>query len=201
LRNIILEIEKYHSVGELLKRESFWRSFISKVRVGDRVEDQLWDLKETLEMWHVGGSQKENAEAKFCEEVAAFANAKGGAIIIGITDKIPKIVVGVNDLENRIKSIREVIRRYIKPDSDLVHLQQVLLKDDEDRDKTCLVIAVAQTRSGISVKDRAGRFSYPIRMGTGLSRIDHEDLVNLKRNVLNDNYHFIRDLDRLLYDR
>jgi virulence-associated protein VapD len=78
LRNIILEIEKYNDQMKLLYRESFWKSFITKAKSSDRIERQLWDFKKTLEMWHVGPEEREKWKVEFCEDVASFANAKGG---------------------------------------------------------------------------------------------------------------------------
>ena len=102
LRNVILEIKKYKAQTELLYRESFWRPFIIKAMSQNRIETQLWDFKETLEMWHVKHKEKEEAELKFAEQIAAFANTNGGVLIIGITDKPPRKIIGVQDLENKI---------------------------------------------------------------------------------------------------
>jgi len=66
----------------------------------NRIETQLWDFKETLEMWHAKHKEKEEAEVKFGEQIAAFANTNGGVLIIGITDKPPRKVIGVQDLES-----------------------------------------------------------------------------------------------------
>jgi hypothetical protein len=53
LRNILLDIEKYRIQTEPLTKESFWRSFITKAMDDRRIEVQLWDFKETFEMWHL----------------------------------------------------------------------------------------------------------------------------------------------------
>ena len=69
----------------------------------DRIENQLWDFKETFEMWHIKNKEKEESKIKFCEQIAAFANVNGGVLIVGITNKPPRRVIGIQDLENKLK--------------------------------------------------------------------------------------------------
>lgn len=201
LRNTILEIKSYNAQTELLYRESFWKSFLMKAMSGNMIENQLWDFKETLKMWHLKHKGKEEAEVKFCEQIATFANASGGVLIIGITDEFPRKIVGIQDLENKLKFTKEVLRRHINYDTDFVHFQQVLMKDDDGNDKICLIIAIAQTKGVISVKDELGKFSYPIRLETGSDRSDYDKIKYSKTNVLHDNYNFILNLDSFLHDR
>lgn len=203
LRNIILDIKGYNAQTELLYRESFWKSFITKAMSANRIENQLWDFKETLEMWHIEHRGKEEAEIKFCEQIAAFANVNGGVLIVGITDKSPRRIIGVQDLENKLKFTEEVLKRHINYATDFVHFQQILMKDEAGNNKKSLIIAIAQTKDVVSVRDKSGRFSYPIRLGTGLGRSDHDKIKYSKTNVLHDhdNYNFIISLDRFLHDR
>jgi len=203
LRNILLDIEKCKDKAptELIDKESFWRSFITKAMGDGRVESQLWDFKETFEMWHLQPKDKEEAEVKFCEQVAAFANAKGGVLIVGITDSPPRTIVGIEDLENKLKSTKSILMRHIDYDGDYIHFQQVMLHNSENKDKNCLIIAIAQTKDVASVKDQAGRFSYPLRLVTGKENFDSERIRNLKIDVLKDNYSFISDLDRFIHDK
>lgn len=201
LRNIILEIERYNAQTELLYRESFWKSFITKAMRINRVENQLWDFKETLEMWYTRHKEKEEAEVKFCEQIAAFANANGGVLIVGITDKYPRRIIGVQDLENKLKFTKSIIERHIDYNSDFIHFQQILMKDDNGKDKNCLMIAIAQTKNVISVKDKSGKISYPKRLETGLDRIDYNQLKDSKINVLHDNFNYLSILNRFLHDR
>jgi len=200
LRNIILEIKRYNAQTELLCRESFWRSFIKKAMSQKRIETQLWDFKETLEMWHTKHKEKEEAEIKFCEQIASFANTKGGVLIIGITDKPPRKIVGIQNLEKKVFFTKKTLKRYINYDTEFTHFQQILMKDSGE-DKSCLIIAVAQTRGVIGVKDKSGKISYPIRLETGLDRSDYDKIKKSKINVLRDNYNFILNLERFLHDK
>jgi hypothetical protein len=201
LRNIILEIEKYNAQTELLYRESFWKNFIIKSMNVDRIENQLWDFKETFEMWHMKNKEKEKAEIKFCEQIAAFANVNGGVLIVGVIDKTPRRIIGVPDLENKLKFTKSTLKRYINYPTDFIHFQQILMKGESGKDVSCLLIAIAQTKDVIFVKDESGKFSYPIRLETGLGRSDYDKVKNSKINVLHDNYNFILNLDRFLHDR
>lgn len=202
LRNIILEIEKYKSPMELLSRESFWQSFIAWTMSSNRVEDQLWDLKETLEMFHiVEKKEKTSAEVDFCENVASYANTRGGLLVLGVTDKHPRKVVGVKDLENRMKFAMLILARYVDHKINFVHFQPVIMKDENGTDQNCLVIAVAQTKDVIPVKNDEGRFSYPVRLATGLDRSTYDEIKEHKQGVLRDNYEFLLTIDSLLNAR
>lgn len=203
LRNILLDIEKYRIQTELLTKESFWRSFITKAMDDRRIEVQLWDFKETFEMWHLKRKDKEEAEIKFCEQVAAFANAGGGVIIVGITDSPHRTIVGIGDLENKLKSAKLVLNRHIKYNGEHIHFQQVMIRNSENKEKNCLVIVVAQTKGVVSVKDQSGKFSYPLRLETGLERVDRERIMNSKREreVLHDNYDFLSSLNKFIEDK
>lgn len=201
LRNILLEIDEYDDQMRLLHRESFWCAFIQKAMSNDRVENQLWDFKASLEMWHPGHREREKAQFEFCEQVASFANTTGGVLIIGVTDKLPRKILGLQGLENKMKSTKEIIRKHSKYGNDFTHFQQVPIKDESGKGQNCLVIAIAQTKEGVSVKDQQGKYSFPMRLETGLDRTDHETIKDSKQYITRDNYYFISDLNTFLHDR
>jgi len=198
LRNILIDIRKYNAQNELLHSEAFWVKFIRKAMVGDRIEDQLWDFKESLDIWH---TTDEKEYAKLCEKIAAFSNTTGGVLIVGITDKPPRKIIGIPDIENRVKKTVDIIKRYTSYDKDFIKFKQVLLKNKDAQDASCLVIAVAQTKKPVSVKDESNKFSYPVRSGTGLSRVDRRQIEESKRasKVIDNNFDFVVDLDRFLH--
>lgn len=199
LRNILLDIEKYLSQGQLLYSESFWKSFILKAKDADRSENQLWDFKKSLEMWHITGKKdKEKAEVEFSELVAGFANAKGGAIIVGITDEHPRHIVGVPNLENRLHSTKDALAKYIQHPLDFVHFQQIPLETASGRKENCLVIAMAETKDVISAKDELGKFSFPVRSESGLTRSTYERIAEAKRNLSHSNINFLLILTEFL---
>lgn len=195
LRAILLEIKRYKAQAELLTDESFWKSFIMKAK-DIKVENVLWDFKETLDVWHSGPEEKEKTAVKFCEQVAAFAHNKGGAMIIGITNSPPRTIVGIEDLENKLKATKSVLMRYIKYSGDFVHFQPITLLDSEKNEMNCLVIIVAQTKDEVPVEDVSGRFSYPSRLETGLERLDPNRIRESKRGIYVDNYDFLLTLNK-----
>ncbi len=199
LRNIIIDIDKYNDQTSLLYRESFWAKMIKKA-LGKKVETQLWDFKQTLTMWHAAGQTKEESKVTFCEDVASFANAKGGALVIGVTDNHPRRIIGIEDLENKLKYAKDVLCKNEPVALKFTHFQEVNLKDEQGQDKTCLVIAIAQTKNVVSVKSQRGTFSYPIRLETGITRVDYSKIENSKEGISHDNFAFISDLYSFLHD-
>jgi len=202
LRNIELDIEKYLAEKDLLKSESFWRDFIAKARLPGRIESNLWDFKESLEMWQVPSHTKSRAQIDFCKTLAAFANNLGGAIIIGIANDTREIV-GVTDLENNIKSLSEVIKRWIEyPKLEgIFHLQPVPYFTGETS-QTCLVVVIAQTEEITSVRGLSGEYYYPDRQETGVTYPDKRVLVTRKMHLkAGDNFGFLKELEQFVYDR
>ena len=195
LRNVIIDTEQCKTEARLLYNESFWERFVTKAMGGRRVETQLWDFKKTLEMWHCTPDRKIDFEIDFAEQVGSYANTNGGVLIIGITDEFPRRVVGVQDLENKIKSAKAALARFIDS-SYSIHFQQIVLKDDTGRDCDCLIVAIAKASHVVAVKDQQGKFSYPVRQGTGRSRSSFEAISISKRavGIQHDNYNFLSSL-------
>lgn len=200
LKNIIIIIKQYNSQLELLKNKSFWIKFIQKARRA-RFENQLWDLKESFNMWHASeSSDKERAELKFSEQVAAFANADGGTFLVGIKDKQPRSIMGISDLENKMSFTKRILNKYISRGANIVHFEPLSIKNDEGILKDCLVIVVTQTKDVISVKDAEGKYIYPVRVETGIQRVDPELIKSSKTKIESDNYNFIFNLERYLHE-
>ncbi len=107
--NTILEAEQYNQEISLLNNDEFWIKFITKAR--KITETKFWDFKQTLNMWEVDSSLKTKEQIEFCEQIAAYANKNGGILIIGITDKLRE-VVGVIDIETKMKTIGSKIKRW-----------------------------------------------------------------------------------------
>ncbi len=206
LQNILVDIEKYVEQRDLMKSDSFWRSFISRAIVSRKAEPQLWDFKETLEMWHVASrsEEKNNAELKFAETVASFANARGGVLIMGVSDGLREVKgIGSNilEIERRLKFARQVLADRLDWENDAIYFQQVTMQDKDGDMRICLVVAIAQASSPVSVKDKDGRYSYPIRRETGFDRVDATKLAHEKINVRASNFDFIRDLNAFVYEK
>ncbi len=179
-------------VQALIYDNNFLNIFIKKAMT--MVETQFWDFKETLEMWNVK-NDPENVKWKenFCEKVAAFANAKGGIIIIGITNKLPRKIVGVEDLENKMKSINITIKNFTN-ENEFFKTKELSLENENRIRCSCLMIFIAQTKKVIEIKQRNNVYSYPIRVETGLERLSYSEIQSKKKDIENDNFNFLKNL-------
>lgn len=202
LRNIELDIEKYLAEKDLLKSESFWRDFIIKSKTPGRTESMLWDFKESLEMWHAPRPQRAKFQVDFSNLVGAFANNEGGVIVVGVTNDT-RAIVGVEDPENKMKSIGEVIYRWVDyPRKDaLFHLQPVPF-DENGKLTICLVVAVAQTAEVVRVRGESNQYYYPDRVQTGVAYPEPRTLETRKMHLkAGDNFGFIKELAVFVYDK
>jgi hypothetical protein len=136
LRNIELDVEKLKEQRKLLQSDNFWREFIEKARNAKTSEQQLWDFKETLTIWHVKKDpERREAKVTFAEDVASFANAWGGVLVVGVNDK--REVVGIGEgreLEGRLKCARDVLAQHIKYERELVSFRQVAVGENRNED-------------------------------------------------------------------
>ena len=199
LRNIVLEITKRDEPIQLLSKDSFWLSFVTRV-MARTIEAQLWDFKESLDMWQTTGQEKSEAKVKFCRQVAAFANARGGVLIIGITNALPRKIVGIDDLENKLKFTKEVIRTHIDY-YEIVRFCPLMMRNEEGIERQCLVIVIMESKDVVRVRRVDGTFSHPIRLETGIVESDYHELSRSKGSAMEDNYDFIMDLNSFLDDQ
>lgn len=197
LNNILLETEKYLNQLSLLQDEVFWVNFIKKAM--NYTECKLWDFKKTLNMWEVQQpSLKPKMQIDFCEKIAAFANKNGGVLIIGITDKQPRKVIGVNYIENKMQSISRTIKKWIKNRNDFWVLKEITINNEEGKTQNCLIIIVAQTKNVMGVKDEQGKYSYPIRIETGKENKDPYELELNKADIFKNNYDFLLEIQSFI---
>lgn len=206
LEHVLNDIKKRGEIEQLSTSDVFWRDFIIKAYRSNKTEQKYWDFKETLDMWHTKGDEKKVAEHKFAELVAGFGNSEGGVIIVGVTDSLPRKIVGIGpdlkSIENQMKYTREAILKYIKTDHDFFLLNQVNVPDNQGSSKLCLVILIDQTYTPIEVKNLDGKsYSCPIRSETGLSWSNFgELLLHRGRHVKSKNRNFLTKLNQFRYE-
>lgn len=167
-RDLEIEITKAEELVALFDSEVFWQAFVDAVVRTNRTEETWWDLKQSLEMWHTTGNVKRLKEQDFCERVAAFANTEGGVLVIGVSDSPPRKILGVKDPENRIKHIYTSILSHSDLAPPSIKIKEVLLHDGAGVSRACLIVGVAKSPTVVSVKDEAGKLSYPVRQGPGI---------------------------------
>jgi len=163
-------------------------------------EPQLWDFKETLTMWHVKDeSERRKAKSAFAEDIASFANTRGGILIVGVTDR--REIVGIGEarqLENRLKFARDVLAEFLEYDREITSLRQIGM--GERRDKVCLVILISQACSAVGAGDGEGRYAYPVRRETGIERVARSDTPVSKLHLKSDNRDFLAELKQFIRD-
>jgi hypothetical protein len=193
LQNILLDIEKLAEQQFLIHSASFWRDFIVAAITAKKVEPQLWDFKETLTIWHATGDARTKAKVEFAEDVAAFANARGGVILVGIADKT-RSVVGLQrgkELENRLQFAASVLKTHLDYDRDLAAFEQVEVPH-KDLSRLCLIIVIAQASEVVGVNDGGGHFTYPVRLQTGKHLATRQSIT--KYYIKSDNFDFVKEL-------
>jgi hypothetical protein len=202
LRNIVLDIDKRISESEQIQSDTFWRDFILKAVKSKKLETERWDFKETLTMWKAAGAARDAGKVTFAEDVAGFANALGGVLVVGVKDH-PREIVGIGSsakvLENDLKNAREVISKHLDWEGELVRFHQVSVPVNRI-DKLCLVIIVSQSCTPVGVDDGRGHYTFPIRRETGIGRVSRSAIDQAKANVNNHNFEFMAELSRFVLD-
>jgi len=194
LRRIVREAESYLSEKELINRDSFWSKVIEYTMEDEKVEADLWDFKETLEMFHVSKPTiKLEKEIKLCEIIASFANNKGGIIIIGISDNMPRDIIGIEDVEDKMKYISSTIKKHIEYENEFTYIKEVQITVD-DSIKKCIVIAISQTKDPVSIKKPDNSYTYPYRDTSGMIKESSKKIEYIKENIYKDNYHFLSEI-------
>jgi hypothetical protein len=204
LRDIEKELEERSARETRITSELFWKSFVEKARKSAKVEPLTWDFKETLSFWHAAnGDARRIEKTKFASDIASFANAEGGCLIVGITDS--RKVVGVsNDLrevENRLTSTHQAIREHFSYPRDICRILQVSLADDDNVEKICFVVAVPKACEPAAATDGKGAYIYPQRTGSGTIKADKDQLLNARIHIKNDSYGFLDDLDQFVSEQ
>ena len=203
LRDILVHIGKRDDTEHIVHSDAFWRSFISKATVQGRIENELWDFKETLTMWHaVSADVRARAKVTTAEDLAAFANAGGGCLLVGIRDD--KTIDGIGDTErdreNRVKSLSDALAEHIQYPRPIWKVHQLLVNGTDGEEKLCLVVIVARACEPVGVKGANGSYTYPVRHGTGITRESPEKLRDARIHDKNDTFDFLERLRQFVRD-
>jgi len=200
--NLDIDIEKYKQKEVRLYDEDFWVSFVKKAKEDNRIENKLWDFKQTFEMWKAPDKNiKQKKKIVFCEDIASFGNNLGGVLIVGISDRSPRKIVGhgldESKLESEVKNMQNLIRKHINYKRKFVDFIQFRLEDKDNVEKECLIIAIAQTEKILGVRN-GKNFTYPIRIETGKEFLDRSEIKLRKKEIFHLNYNFLNDLQQFL---
>lgn len=203
LRNILLDVDKFIEQRNLVSSDAFWKAVVEKAIRINSAEAQLWDFKMTLPMWHMSnGPEKELKKIEFAEDVVSFANARGGILIVGVSDQREVVGIGnVQEVENRLKFASEVLAKHLEYERPILRFHQLSLVGGDGQEKICLVVIVAQACGVVGVRDDRGRYTYPVRRETGLKRETRDALLMRKIHMKSDNYDFLSELEQFARER
>ncbi len=189
-------LEEYEEDQNMIYNDSFWIKFVNYVINKD--EDQLWDFKQQLDWWNPECKNKEKSQVKFCNHIASFANAQGGVLLIGITDIIPRKIVGVEKREERTNSTLRLLKKLTNLEDTCISIRPINLKDTTGEERICWVIIIPQTREVIEVKNIDGSRYYPVRLGSGMDYSNYNETKKRKEDVKINNVKFIDNLIKLV---
>lgn len=197
LRHIDTLCQEFLQREHLYADDRFARRLLKKISSQKAtVETDLWDIKEALEMWSAPSDHKEAATINFVEDVAAFANNRGGFLIVGVTNGTHEIV-GVDKAENRIKKIEAVLRKYTDAQVDFVRIRAVPF---DGVTKPCIIIVVGKTKMPVGVRQLNNNYSYPLRVGPGIERVSQKQISETKNFMKGTEFKFASELEAWVSD-
>jgi hypothetical protein len=87
-----------------------------------------------------------------------------------------------------------LLTSHLKYDNDIVSFRQVNI-GEPGKEKLCLVIVISKAYKPVAVRSDDGRFSYPVRNESGITRVDAEKLSN-RIHAKSDNRDFMSELEQ-----
>ena len=194
-RDLEINLSQSEESNKTLTDNEFWRKFIIKAMKIEKYETELWDFKEFLEIWKTNDPQvKRKKKIDFCGHIASFANNKGGVLMLGISDKTPRELKGLNDIETKMNHLKEIISKFIDYPKDFVSIKSISLTDSKGIEIDCILIAIAQTKEGVAVKDDDNNYSFFYRITSGKQKRSPREIKELKKEIVRDNYKFLNNL-------
>jgi hypothetical protein len=194
-RDLEFNLSHYKKSNKILTDKEFWKRFIVKAMSEEKYENELWDFKQFLEIWKATDPEvKKEKKINFCGHVGAFANNRGGVLILGISDKTLREIKGLNDVETKMNQLNELILKFTDYPRDFFYITSISLMDNNNIKKDCIIIAIAQTQEAVAVKDHNDRYYYYYRITSGKQKRAPREISNLKKEVVRDNYKFLNNI-------
>jgi hypothetical protein len=193
----VIEEISYLNKGELLTNDTFLNLFLTKALPPHVQENKLWDFKETYGAWH--NSKLEELKVILAADIAAFANNRGGLLLVGFSNK--REIIGLNEIEAKILQTQEILKSYFTSDSESISLYPLKLLCKNGKQCNCLIIIIPQTKNVIDVKKTLGgkEFLCPIRISSGTSYTNHTEVEKTKVGFIDNNRYFAKDLADFVY--
>ncbi len=182
---------------ELLTNDVFLNLFLTKALPTHVQENKLWDFKETYAAWH--NSKPEELKVTLANDVAAFANKRGGLILVGFSNQ--REIVGLSDIEAKILQTQGILKSYCTTGYESISFYPLKLTRKDGKPVVCLVIIIPQTKDVIDVKKSLGgiEFACPIRLSAGTGFTNHAEVGKTKTGLTENNLNFAKDLADFVY--
>lgn len=133
-------------------------------------EDSYLELKEVQ---FGGGQVKGPRRDDLAAEIVAFANSRGGTVVLGVDDKKEILGIPLDNLDSAEEFVRQVCIEAIDPPVEAT-IEKLLLPDSSNTQRWILRVDVGQT---LAVhRCRGGYFR---RVGSSKRKMSHEQLVRL----------------------
>jgi hypothetical protein len=140
--------------------------FEDRITIGVTTESIDFDFKALID-WKIDGMEFEIAK-----DIASFANAYGGTIIIGLGEtkigngkKVAGGIANLKDVENYRKRIENDVRKRLSPDSIRYHFASIDL--EKDVSIGCINIEPLVNRLACAISHDNVSYSYPYRTNFG----------------------------------
>ncbi|MBY8992023.1 MAG: ATP-binding protein [Candidatus Lokiarchaeota archaeon] len=179
----------------VIQSNVFWEKFVKNV--SNKKERVYFDFKRTYNWWTPNRRNIKQSKLEVCKDVCSFANERGGVLMIGITDILPRKIVGLEDVENKKKELHEILRTNIRKYNKVFEIVDVNLTDEKGINRTCIFIVIQQTKDVKSFVKRDGVLCYPKRESAGTIFLPKENIRQEKSRITQDNYFFLRIIKSL----
>ena len=112
---------------------------LHQIRLG---EDSFLEFKEVV---FTGSKIKGPKRDVLADEIAAFANARGGVLVLGVQDRTHEIVgIPMDRLDSVVSTVREVARDLVKPPLDVI-AERIEVPDSVGRPRYVVRVSVDES--------------------------------------------------------
>jgi hypothetical protein len=192
--DLIIDILSRYIYNDIVFNDDFLIKFITESIKREEMETRLWDFKRTIDAWH--NPRIEKLKIDFMKNLAAYANRDGGILVVGISDD--RNIIGVDDLEGKIQQSRDWIKSYMGEMQDKIRIITSVVNNGTSKN-ILLLFVMKQTKDKVVVKDGVSEL-YLIRDETKIAPISSRELDELKKDIVDDNYLFVRDIFDFVYN-
>ena len=101
---------------------------------------------------------------------------------------------GLDKIEEKMNSIPSILTKFTNLKQTTCVMREILIKAENNEKHRLLAIIIPQTKNVIQVEGLDQSFSYPVRVGAGLDKLDYDTILESKKNINRSNFKFIHKL-------